>query len=77
MLYTDVVVSISKKKFQKTIWEYYRSAGRVLPWRKTKDPYRILVSEIMLQQTQVDRVIPKYKAFLKAFPTFEALAAAC
>jgi len=44
-----------------------------LPWRKTKNPYRILVSEVMLQQTQVDRVVPKYKEFLKAFPDFEAL----
>lgn len=70
------MLSVQKKKFQKIIWENYRREGRVLPWRKTKIPYRILVSEIMLQQTQVDRVIPKYEAFLKIFPTFGALASA-
>lgn len=47
-----------------------------MPWRETADPYRILVSEVMLQQTQVSRVIPKYEEFLKAFPTAQALAAA-
>lgn len=62
-------------KFQKTIWDYYRKHGRhALPWRMTHDPYKILVSEIMLQQTQVARVIPKYKNFLKAFPTVKKLA---
>lgn len=50
--------------------------GRDLPWRRTRDPYRILVSEVMLQQTQVDRVIPYYDAFLGRFPTTEALAEA-
>ncbi len=55
---------------------WYRSSARDLPWRRTRDPYRILVSEVMLQQTQVDRVIPKYHLFLEKFPTFEALAAA-
>ncbi len=45
-----------------------------LPWRQTKDPYKILVSEVMLQQTQVARVCPKYKLFIKKFPTAEALA---
>lgn len=47
-----------------------------MPWRKTKDPYKILVSELMLQQTQVQRVIPKYKLFLKQFPNMQVLAAA-
>jgi len=47
-----------------------------LPWRQTKNPYRILVSEVMLQQTQVDRVLPKYKLFLKKFPTVHMLAKA-
>jgi len=56
------------------IW--YRRHGRDLPWRRTADPYRILVSEIMLQQTQVDRVIPKYHQFLRSYPSIEALAAA-
>ncbi|HZO29867.1 MAG TPA: A/G-specific adenine glycosylase [Chloroflexota bacterium] len=55
---------------------WYARVGRDLPWRRTRDPYAILVSEIMLQQTQVDRVIPKYFQFLEAFPNLEALAAA-
>jgi len=54
---------------------WYRSNGRDLPWRRTTDPYRILVSEIMLQQTQVDRVVPRYLRFLERWPTVEALAA--
>src|SRR3972149_11647460 len=56
------------------IW--YAHYRRDLPWRDCGDPYAILVSEIMLQQTGVDRVIPKYLSFLERFPTFEALAAA-
>jgi A/G-specific adenine glycosylase len=55
---------------------WYGRVGRDLPWRRTRDPYAILVSEIMLQQTQVDRVIPKYHQFLTAFPTLADLAAA-
>ena len=55
---------------------WYRDSARDLPWRRTRDPYRILVSEVMLQQTQVDRVIPKYHAFLEAFPRLQALAGA-
>jgi len=62
--------------FRKRVLEYYRRNGRDLPWRETTDPYRILVSEIMLQQTQVDRVIPKYEAFIARFPDSSALAAA-
>jgi A/G-specific adenine glycosylase len=53
---------------------WYEANQRDLPWRQTRDPYRIMVSEIMLQQTQVDRVIPKYAAFLGLFPTLQALA---
>ena len=53
---------------------WYRSAHRKLPWRETHDPYRILVSEVMLQQTQVERVIPKYHEFLLLFPDIAALA---
>lgn len=56
--------------------DWYERMARDLPWRRTRDPYRILVSEIMLQQTQVDRVIPKYEEFLKRFPTLDALATA-
>jgi A/G-specific adenine glycosylase len=63
--------------FRRAVWAHYRKYGRYeLPWRKTTDPYRILVSEMMLQQTQVPRVIPKYKTFLKRFPTVRALAKA-
>jgi len=55
---------------------WYRAQGRDLPWRRTGDPYHILVSEIMLQQTQVDRVLPKYLEWLEKYPSFEALASA-
>ena len=79
---------IMKKKliaFRKIIWFYYRTRGRDFPWRppslklrkdKTLDPYKILVSEIMLQQTQTERVEPKYREFLKRFPTLRTLARA-
>jgi A/G-specific adenine glycosylase len=55
---------------------WFRANGRDLPWRRTRDPYAILVSEVMLQQTQVDRVIPRYLRWLERWPTVEALAAA-
>jgi A/G-specific adenine glycosylase len=64
------------KRFRKTIWDFYQSHGRKLPWRNTRNPYHILVSEIMLQQTQVGRVIEKYEQFLSAFPDFASLALA-
>jgi len=65
------------REFRDEVWRHWRESGRHdLPWRKTKNPYRILVSEVMLQQTQVPRVIGKYKEFLKAFPTVQKLAAA-
>lgn len=64
-------------QFKKTIWDYYKKHGRHdMAWRKTTDPYKILVSELMLQQTQVSRVIPKYEAFIKKISTFKALAQA-
>ena len=56
-------------KFQKLILTWHKENRRDMPWRKTKDPYKILVSEVMLQQTQVIRVLPKYKEFLKEFTT--------
>ncbi len=62
--------------FQRHLLSWYRRYQRPLPWRKTKDPYKILVSEIMLQQTQVERVIPKYREFLRRYPTVNALARA-
>jgi A/G-specific adenine glycosylase len=63
-------------QLQETILTWYKKEGRKLPWRETTNPYKILVSEMMLQQTQVDRVIPKYHAFLKQFPTPKILAEA-
>ena len=62
--------------FQTLIWDYYYLHERKFPWRETTNPYQILVSEIMLQQTQAIRVVPKYLAFLIRFPTAEALAVA-
>ena len=62
--------------FQKHILKWYKHNQRDMPWRQTRDPYKILVSEIMLQQTQVSRVLPKYAEFLQAFPTVETLAKA-
>lgn len=58
-----------QEEFKKIIWENYWEMKRDLPWRKTKDAYKILVSEIMLQQTQSARVVEKYTSFLKKFPT--------
>ena len=59
------------------VWNYYKQFGRHdLPWRHTNDPYHIVVSEMMLQQTQVVRVIPKYQAFLKRFKDTKTLAKA-
>jgi A/G-specific adenine glycosylase len=55
---------------------WFREYARSLPWRETRDPYAILVSEVMLQQTQVERVVPRYLRFLERWPTAEALAAA-
>ena len=62
--------------FRRRLARWFRRAGRDLPWRKTRDPYRILVSEAMLQQTQVSRVLDFYPRFLNAFPSLEKLAAA-
>ena len=63
-----------RRKFRQRLLTWYRRHGRDLPWRKTNDPYHILVSEIMLQQTQVDRVLPKYEEWLRKYPSFDALA---
>jgi A/G-specific adenine glycosylase len=61
---------------QTSLLSWYDQEQRTLPWRETNDPYAILVSEVMLQQTQVDRVLPKYQQFLTAFPTLADLAQA-
>lgn len=64
------------KRFQRKILSFYRLQGRDFPWRRTRRAYHIFVSEIMLQQTQTDRVAQKYREFLRAFPSFAALAEA-
>jgi A/G-specific adenine glycosylase len=61
-------------QFQTKILSWYKEHKRDLPWRRTRDPYKILVSEVMLQQTQVSRVIPQYEKWLKAFPDVGSLA---
>ena len=72
----------TRENFQQTVWHYYNQyARRELPWRQPEpdgsfDPYKIVVSELMLQQTQVNRVIPKYLTFLGKFPTVQILAKA-
>ncbi|UCF07117.1 MAG: A/G-specific adenine glycosylase [bacterium] len=63
--------------FQRIVYDHYERDGRKsLPWRKTRDPYSILVSEVMLQQTQVPRVVGKYREFITNFPDFASLARA-
>ncbi len=64
------------RRLQRRILAWYAGNRRDLPWRRTTDPYAILVSEVMLQQTQVSRVVPKYEDWLASLPTLEALAAA-
>lgn len=64
------------KEFQATIWQFYQTNKRAFAWRNNSDPYHIVVSEIMLQQTQTHRVEKKFDEFLTHFPTFQALASA-
>lgn len=64
------------RRFGTALRRWFRVNGRDLPWRTTRDPYRILVSELMLQQTQVSRVVPKYLEFLETFPTLHHVARA-
>lgn len=66
----------ARKRFQQRLLDWYARHRRDLPWRRTRDPYRVLVSEIMLQQTQVERVVPKYREFLRRYPSFARLARA-
>jgi A/G-specific adenine glycosylase len=70
------VTPVRIRRFRATVYGHYRKHRRDFPWRHTTDPYRILVSEIMLQQTQTDRVVGVYRAFLKRFPTVGSLARA-
>jgi A/G-specific adenine glycosylase len=60
--------------FRRKVWRFYARYGRSLPFRRTTDPYKITVAEFMLQQTQVERVVPKYKAWIKQWPTWKSLA---
>ncbi len=64
------------KKLRRTVWNYYKKHKRSMPWRESEDSYCILVSEIMLQQTQVSRVLKKYPQFVSVFPNFFSLAKA-
>lgn len=64
------------QRFRRHLYRFFHDQGRQLPWRVTTDPYHILVSEIMLQQTQVERVALKFEPFIHAFPDFRALARA-
>jgi A/G-specific adenine glycosylase len=74
---TRVLTKRHVKAFREEIYHYYESHGRHdLPWRKTRDPYRILISEVMLQQTQVSRVSEKYMEFIRKFPSPRLLARA-
>jgi len=66
----------ARQRFRRRLLDWYRANGRDLPWRKTDNPYHILVSEVMLQQTQVDRVLPKYHEWLEKYPSLSALAQA-
>jgi A/G-specific adenine glycosylase len=66
----------ARQRFRRRLLAWYAANARDLPWRHTDDPYHILVSEVMLQQTQVDRVLPKYHEWLDKYPSLAALAAA-
>ncbi|CAB1128947.1 A/G-specific adenine glycosylase [Candidatus Hydrogenisulfobacillus filiaventi] len=74
--YRAVVAPGPLTLFRRELAAWYRRHGRDLPWRRTRDPYAILVSEVLLHQTQVRTVIPVYEAFLARFPTLDALAGA-
>ncbi|HXH06419.1 MAG TPA: A/G-specific adenine glycosylase [Vicinamibacterales bacterium] len=73
---TTLPTTAERRRFRRRLLAWYRANGRDLPWRRTRDPYHILVSEVMLQQTQVERVRPKYEEWLRRYPTLAALAAA-
>lgn len=64
------------REFRCSVLDFYAGSARDFPWRHTVNPYEILVSEIMLQQTQTERVLPKYEAWLKRFPDAQSLASA-
>jgi A/G-specific adenine glycosylase len=68
--------NIGVAAFRRRLTRWFKSAGRDLPWRRTRDPYQVVVSEVMLQQTQVKRVLDYYPRFLERYPTIRHLAAA-
>lgn len=70
------VAAVHVQAFREIVWRFYSEHRRDMPWRETDDPYAVLVSEVMLQQTQVARVLPRYEEWLEAFPTLDALACA-
>ena len=77
LLFRKLYVSLTfSATLRRRVLSWYRRSGRDLPWRHTRDPYRVLVSEVMLQQTQVSRVLPAYRRFLRRFPTLRALSRA-
>ena len=69
-------LTLYSRVVEAALLSWFHEHGRDLPWRRTRDPYAILVSEVMLQQTQVDRVVPRYREWLARWPTADALAAA-
>ncbi len=73
---SEIVDAEVAKRVSQRLRAWFRVHGRDLPWRRTRDPYRVLVSELMLQQTQVSRVVPRYGEFLDAFPTLHDVARA-
>ena len=78
-MHSTIIKPVTQKRisaFRRIIYKHYRERGRDLPWRRTDDPYHILVSEIMLQQTQVERVLGKYELFISRFPKVFVLAKA-
>jgi A/G-specific adenine glycosylase len=73
---TKILTTKSIDNFRQTIYQYYAEHRREMPWRVSRDPYHILVSEIMLQQTQVERVLAKYEEFTSSFPDFDSVSTA-
>lgn len=75
-LFLPPILAEDDDAFRSRVWTHYRVAARPMPWRSDFSPYRVLVSEFMLQQTQVSRVIPRFEEFIGTFPTIASLAAA-
>ncbi|MFW5720406.1 MAG: A/G-specific adenine glycosylase [Candidatus Dojkabacteria bacterium] len=71
-----MIDTLEIQEFSRKVWDFYSRHSRVLPWRETDNPYHILVSEVMLQQTQIQRVLPKYAEWLQNFPDIQTLAEA-